>query len=87
MAFQGLLKEDGAEPKPIAEFTGAEIIGSRVAAPYAVHKEVYVVPMETVSASKVRIAAHACASAVVLRSCWQPLGNGRCHLRAFRLAR
>ncbi|KAK4046224.1 cytosolic leucyl tRNA synthetase [Microbotryomycetes sp. JL201] len=52
MAFQGLLKADGEEPVPIAEFTGSQVIGSKVAAPLAVHGEVYVVPMETVSASK-----------------------------------
>jgi leucyl-tRNA synthetase len=53
MAYQGLLAEDGVEPNNILEIKGTELVGTKVAAPNAVHKEVYVVPMDSVSATKV----------------------------------
>lgn len=54
MAFQGLLKEADKVVGCLGEFKGAELVGTRVNAPNAVHKEVYVLPMDTVSANKVR---------------------------------
>ena len=53
MAYQSLLKtEDKVEGLDI-EIKGSELVGCKVSAPNAVHKEVYVLPMETVSANKV----------------------------------
>ncbi|KAK4700721.1 leucyl-tRNA synthetase, partial [Phenoliferia sp. Uapishka_3] len=52
MAYQGLLRtEDKVEGLDI-EIKGSELVGCKVNAPNAVHKEVYVLPMETVSATK-----------------------------------
>lgn len=62
MAFQGLLKLDGEAPTPIAEFKGSELIGTKIGAPNSVHKEVYVLPMDSVSATKVSF--HACCDPV-----------------------
>lgn len=53
MAYQGLLAKEDVVPEAVYEFTGADLIGSKVSAPNGVHPEVYVLPMETVSATKV----------------------------------
>ncbi|KAI5481583.1 leucine-trna ligase [Pseudohyphozyma bogoriensis] len=52
MAFQGLLEEDGVVPESLLTIKGSELIGTRVEAPNSVHQTVYVVPMESVSATK-----------------------------------
>lgn len=54
MAYQGLLAKEDTVPEAVMEFTGADLLGSKVNAPNAIHKEVYVLPMESVSATKVR---------------------------------
>ncbi|KDE08386.1 leucyl-tRNA synthetase, cytoplasmic [Microbotryum lychnidis-dioicae p1A1 Lamole] len=55
MAYQGLLKvEDSFDDATacVGKLQGAEMIGTKVAAPNAIHGEVCVLPMETVSATK-----------------------------------
>lgn len=53
MAYQGLLREEDSIEGGLGEVKGSELIGTRVSAPNAVHKEVWVLPMETVLATKV----------------------------------
>jgi leucyl-tRNA synthetase len=57
MAFQGLLRvEDQFDDATacVGKVHGSDLVGCKVNAPNAVHKEVYVLPMESVSATKVR---------------------------------
>lgn len=51
MSFQNLTPKRG-EYTPIVTINGKELIGSKIHAPLAVHKELRVLPMETVLASK-----------------------------------
>ncbi|KAF8130297.1 hypothetical protein EV363DRAFT_1335768 [Boletus edulis] len=51
MAFQGLSPARG-EVVQLVEIDGASIVGTKVKAPFAVIPEVYVLPMETVKATK-----------------------------------
>lgn len=53
MAYQGLLREGDKVVGCLGEMKGSELVGTRVNAPNAVHKEVYVLPMDSVSATKV----------------------------------
>lgn len=59
MAFQGILlqnlfEEGKASPmKSLGEVKGSELVGTKITAPSSVHKEVYVLPMESVLATKV----------------------------------
>jgi leucyl-tRNA synthetase len=59
MAFQGITaaKEKGKLVK-LYETVGANLVGAKVNAPLSVYKEVYVLPMDTVLATKVRFAFH-----------------------------
>lgn len=84
MAFQGLLKTDEKVEDLGIQIKGSELVGCKVNAPNAVHKEVYVLPMETVSANKVSLTAVSGLSEV--ESDHLP-GNRRRHLRPVRLAR
>ena len=52
MAFQGISEKDN-EVIQLAEIDGAKIVGTKVAAPFGIHPEVYVLPMEGVKADKV----------------------------------
>jgi len=52
MAFQGLLAEPDVVPESLGEVLGSEMIGSRLSAPNAVLQTVYVLPMDSVSATK-----------------------------------
>lgn len=53
MAFQGLLKENGGIPKPLAELQGLDCIGTLVNAPLSMHKDgVRILPMDTVLETK-----------------------------------
>ncbi|KAI6346186.1 2-isopropylmalate synthase [Pyricularia grisea] len=52
MAFQGLLEKDMTVPEKLADLVGADIVGTRVNAPLSVHKEVRILPMETVKETK-----------------------------------
>lgn len=54
MAFQGISVPRG-EVNQIAEVEGAKIVGTRIKAPFAIHPEVYVLPMDNVLATKVRL--------------------------------
>lgn len=55
MAFQGISVPRG-QVNQIAEIDGAKIVGTRIKAPFAIHSEVYVLPMDNVLATKVRLA-------------------------------
>lgn len=52
MAFQGIFEEEGKVVK-LAEIKGSDLVGTKVAPPLSQVKEVYVVPMEGVLATKV----------------------------------
>lgn len=52
MAFQGLSPSRG-EVVQLVEIDGASIVGTKVKAPFGVIPEVYVLPMESVKATKV----------------------------------
>ncbi|KAF7791582.1 hypothetical protein EIP86_002599 [Pleurotus ostreatoroseus] len=56
MLYQGVFTPKGAvkdvEERRLAEVDGALLVGSKIRAPFAVHPEVYVLPMETVLATK-----------------------------------
>ena len=52
MAFQGVVTPR-AEPTLLFEIDGSDIIGTRIKAPFALHPEVYVLPMENVLPTKV----------------------------------
>lgn len=52
MAYQpGIFPEWGVYPQ-VASFTGKQVIGTMVNAPLSAHKEVYILPMETVKDTK-----------------------------------
>ncbi|KAK0526349.1 cytosolic leucyl tRNA synthetase [Tilletia horrida] len=51
MAYQGTMSERG-KVEQLAEIKGADLIGSKIKAPLAIHDEVYILPMETVLATK-----------------------------------
>ncbi|KAL9934387.1 hypothetical protein V8E36_006843 [Tilletia maclaganii] len=51
MAYQGTMAERGNVEK-LAEIKGSELVGSKIKAPFAIHDEVYILPMETVLATK-----------------------------------
>ncbi|TFK69763.1 leucyl-tRNA synthetase [Pluteus cervinus] len=51
MAFQGTVTPRG-EVNQLAEIPGSAIIGTKIKAPYAIHPEVYVLPMENVLPTK-----------------------------------
>ena len=52
MAFQDTLLKRG-EISKVAEIKGADLVGTRITAPASVYEEVYVLPMDGVSATKV----------------------------------
>lgn len=54
MAFQGL-SQTPSQVTQLAEIDGIKLIGTKIKAPFAVHSEVYVLPMENVLATKVSI--------------------------------
>ena len=51
MAFQGITKERG-EVVCLAKVQGAALVGTLIKAPMAIHEQVYILPMETVLATK-----------------------------------
>ncbi|PWZ02057.1 leucyl-tRNA synthetase [Testicularia cyperi] len=51
MAFQGITKERGAV-NCLATVKGAQLVGTKIKAPFGIVPEVYVLPMETVLATK-----------------------------------
>jgi leucyl-tRNA synthetase len=51
MAYQNIFSKWGEFPK-VAEISGGDIIGTLVDAPLSVHKQVYVVPMDTIKEAK-----------------------------------
>ena len=52
MAFQGTLEQNG-EVTQLAEIDGSKLVGTKIKAPFAIHPEVYVLPMDHVLATKV----------------------------------
>lgn len=54
MAFQGAITPR-EEPTLLFEIEGETIVGTRIKAPFAIHPEVYVLPMENVLPTKVRV--------------------------------
>jgi leucyl-tRNA synthetase len=53
MAFQGVFQSKG-QVNQITEIDGSKLVGTKIKAPFAIHPEVYVLPMENVLATKVR---------------------------------
>lgn len=53
MAFQGLLREEDKIEGFVGEVKGGELIGCKVGAPNSIYGEVWVLPMDTVLATKV----------------------------------
>ncbi|KIJ34886.1 hypothetical protein M422DRAFT_262845 [Sphaerobolus stellatus SS14] len=51
MAFQGISTPRG-EVNQIAEVEGSKLVGTKIQAPFAIHSEVYVLPMDNVLATK-----------------------------------
>ncbi|THH28181.1 hypothetical protein EUX98_g6001 [Antrodiella citrinella] len=51
MAYQGAIKPQG-HVNQLVEIDGAKIVGTKINAPFALNPEVYVLPMETVLATK-----------------------------------
>ena len=52
MAFQGIFDVRG-QVNQLTEIEGTKIVGTKIAAPFSVYPEVYVLPMENVLATKV----------------------------------
>lgn len=52
MAFQGLFEEEG-KTKKLGEIVGADLVGTKINAPLSINKEVWVLPMDGVLATKV----------------------------------
>lgn len=52
MAFQGIFEVRGQINK-LLELEGSKIVGTKINAPFSVHKEVYVLPMDNVLETKV----------------------------------
>lgn len=59
MAYQGILSREHRGHQSLLEVHGSDIIGSKVEPPFGVAKEVYVLPMEGVLATKVSAQSHA----------------------------
>ena len=53
MAFQGTFQKERGVMKQLVQVKGEELIGTRVRPPFGLAKEVYVLPMEGVLATKV----------------------------------
>ena len=54
MAFQGTFHRERGVFSKVADVTGGDLIGTKVTPPFGLVKEVYVLPMEGVLATKVR---------------------------------
>ena len=52
MAFQGIFENDFVVPQKVAGLNGSDIIGTKVNPPLSFHKEVHILPMETVLETK-----------------------------------
>jgi len=53
MSYQGIFERPRGQCAALAEFKGADILGTKVAPPFGIAKEVYVLPMDGVLATKV----------------------------------
>jgi hypothetical protein len=56
MAFQGTFDRPRGEFTKVADIKGSEVVGTTVKPPFGLVEEVYVLPMESVIATKVAIA-------------------------------
>lgn len=54
MAFQGITSTRG-EVNQLVTMDGAKLVGTKINAPFAIHSEVYVLPMENVLPTKVSL--------------------------------
>jgi hypothetical protein len=54
MSFQGVVSPRETLDV-LLEIEGANLVGTKIKAPFAIHPEVYVLPMENVLATKARI--------------------------------
>ncbi|WWD09639.1 leucine-tRNA ligase [Kwoniella europaea PYCC6329] len=52
MAFQGIFEGESGRVAKVADVVGSELLGTKVSPPFGVAKEVYVLPMEGVLATK-----------------------------------
>ena len=75
MAFQGIFSVRG-QINQLAEIDGSKIVGTKIAAPFSINPEVYVLPMENVLATKVRSMDRVTAFGVT-HAC---VGNWCCHI-------
>jgi leucyl-tRNA synthetase len=83
MAFQGVVTPRG-ELEPLAEIQGAKLVGTKIKAPFGIHPEVFVLPMENVLETKV------CVFLFLLSHSTErslATGNRRCHFRSIRFTR
>ncbi len=55
MAFQGTFDRPKGVYEKVIDVTGADLLGTKVCPPFGVVKEVYVLPMEGVLATKVSL--------------------------------
>ena len=80
MAFQDLLLKRG-EISKVAEVKGADLVGTRITAPASVYGEVYVLPMDGVSATKVStaISYDPCCACIAGKRCGQTLSEMSCY--------
>lgn len=54
MAFQGAITPRG-HIEQLVEIEGSKIVGTKINAPFAINPQVYVLPMDNVLATKVRL--------------------------------
>jgi leucyl-tRNA synthetase len=53
MAYQGIFDRPRGECASLVDFTGADVLGTKVSPPFGIASEVYVLPMDGVLATKV----------------------------------
>jgi hypothetical protein len=82
MAFQGAITPRG-HIEQLVEIEGSKIVGTKINAPFAINPQVYVLPMDNVLATKVRLESSS-PSNILLRL---KLGYRRSHFCPLRLSR
>ena len=85
MAFQGTFDVQG-QVNTLFELPGKDIVGTKIKAPFSINPEVYVLPMESVLATKVRHLQFL-RDFILFMFKLQSLGYWRCHFRPLRLPR
>ena len=79
MAFQGSFAVERGVYNKVVDVKGEDLVGTKVRPPMGLAKEVYVLPMEGVLATKVNKRPH------VLAKMLKSPGNWRCHICPVRL--